>query len=117
MSLRDRNQLLRDLKAAFPQLTAELNMQRGQLHFEVEVFRRFAQHAILDGDRELTAHCYSLAAKYLIEGNGAVRDAIDVSFVEPLDFGAPPNQRSWAWQSLPGVLRNAYVAFHRKSGV
>jgi hypothetical protein len=117
MTQRDRSLLLRDLKAAFPQLTSQLNAEHGQLHFEVEVFRRFAQRAIFDGDRELAAQCFSLAATYLTEGNSAVRDAIDVSFVEPMEFGSPPNERRWAWDAFPEVLKSAYVNFHRKSAV
>ena len=117
MTQRDRSLLLRDLKAAFPQITSELNAERGQLHFEVEVFRRLAQRAIFDGDRDLAAQCFSLAAVYLSEGNSAVRNAIDVSFVEPMEFGSPPNERRWAWDAFPEVLKNAYVAFHRKSAV
>ena len=111
MTSRDRSLLLHDLKAAFPQITSKLNAERGQLHFEVDVFRRFTQRAILDDDRDLAAQCFSLAAVYLAEGNTAVRDAIDVSFVEPMDFGSP-NQRRWAWEAFPEALKSAYVAFH-----
>jgi hypothetical protein len=117
MTQRDRSLLLRDLKAAFPEITPALNAEQEQLHFEVEVFRRLAQRAIFDGDRDLAARCFSLAAAYLTEGNSAVRDAIDVSFVEPMEFGSPPHERRWAWDALPEVLKNAYVAFHRKSAV
>lgn len=117
MTQRDRSQLLRDLKSAFPQITRQLNAERGQLHFEVEVFRRFAQRAILEDERDLAVRCFSLAATYLTERNPKVRDAIDVSFVEPMAFGSPPNARRWAWEAFPPVLKNAYLAFHRKPGV
>lgn len=60
MPQRDRSLLLRDLKAAFPQITSELNSEQGQLHFEVEVFRRLAQRAIFDCDRDLAAQCFHL---------------------------------------------------------
>jgi hypothetical protein len=111
MTQRDRSQLVRDLKAAFPQITSELNAERERLHFEVEVFRRLAQRAIFDGDRDLAAKCFSLAAAYLTEGNSEVRDAIGVFFVEPIEFGSPPNEPRWAWDALPDVLKNAYVEF------
>ncbi|WP_157604979.1 hypothetical protein [Rhizobacter sp. Root16D2] len=117
MPKRDRSQLLRELKAAFPEITSQLNAEQGLLHFEVDVFRRFAQRAIFDGERDTAVQCFSLAATYLTEGNSAVRDAIDVSFIEPMEFGSPPNERRWAWEALPEVLKNAYVAFHRKSAV
>ncbi len=115
MSRRDRSQLLRDLKAAFPEITSELNAAQGRLHFEVDVFRRFAQRAICAGDRERAAQCFSLAAHYLADGNPAVRDAIDVSFVEPLEFDSTCDDRRWAWDDLPATLKKAYVAFHGKA--
>jgi hypothetical protein len=111
MTQRDQSQLLRDLKAAFPQITSELDAERGQLHLEVEVFRRLAQRAIFDGDRDLAAKCFSIAAAYLTEGNSAVRDAIDVAFVEYMDFGWQTEKRRWAWEALPEVLKKAYSKF------
>lgn len=117
MPKRDRSQFLRELKAAFPEITSQLNAEQGLLHFEVDVFRRFAQRAIFDGERVTAVQCFLLAATYLTEGNSAVRNAIDVSFVEPMEFGSPPNERRWAWEALPEVLKNAYVAFHGKSAV
>jgi hypothetical protein len=117
MPKRDRSQLLREIKAAFPEITSQLNAEQGLLHFEVDVFRRFAQRAIFDGERDTAVQCFSLAATYLTEGNSAMRDAIDVSFIEPMEFGSPPNVRRWAWEAMPEVLRSAYVAFHRKSAV
>ncbi len=115
MTQRDRSQLLRDLKAAFPQITTKLNAEQGQLHFEVDVFQRFAQRAIDDGDRDLVVRCFALADMYLTQGNAAVRDAIDVSFVEPLDFGSRARERGWAWDAMPEALKQAYVAFHTPS--
>ena len=117
MAKRDRSQLLRELKAAFPQIAAQLNAERGQLYAEVEVFRRFTQRAIFDGERELAERCFSLAAVYFIEGNATVRNVIDGGFVEDMEFGVPPNGRKWAWDAFPEVLKNAYVAFHLRPGV
>jgi len=102
---------------AFPAITSQLNAERGLLHYEVDVFRRFAQRAIFGGERDVAAQCFSIAATYFSEGNSAVQNAIDVSFVEPMEFGSPPNERRWAWEAMPEILRNAYVAFHGKSAV
>jgi hypothetical protein len=117
MSHRDRSQLLGDLKDAFPQIRDDLNAQHGELVFEVEVFRKLAQRAVFDGDRDLAAQCFSLAATYLAEGNANVRNIIDTCFVEPMEFGSPPNERRWAWEAFPETLKTAYVVFHRKAAV
>jgi uncharacterized membrane-anchored protein len=112
MSTRDRSQLLRELKAAFPALVSSLNAQRGLLHFEVDVFRRYTQQAIDGDDRDAVARCLVMAATYLAEGNTAVRNAMDVSFVAPLSFGSGRDLRRWAWDAMPAGLKAAYVAFH-----
>lgn len=117
MPKRDRSQLLREIKAAFLEITSQLNTEQRLLHFEVDVFRRFTQRAIFDGERDIAVQCFALAATYLTEGNSSVRNAMDVSFIEPMEFGSPANERRWAWEAMPEVLRSAYVGFHRKSAV
>jgi hypothetical protein len=112
-----RSDLLRELKVEFPQTTAELNSQDGSLYGEIEVFRRFAQRAVFDGDRELAARCFSIAEKYFLSGNAAMRDCIDVGFVEEFEFRSPRKDRQWAWDMFPTCLKEAYVAFHRKPGI
>ena len=115
MTKLDRSQLLRELKAAFPELTAQLNAQQGLPHLEVDALRRFAQRAIFEGERDVAARCFSIAARYLCDGNAATRKAIDVSFVEPLEFESPAAKHRWAWEALPAPLKKAYVDFHGKA--
>ena len=46
-----------------------------------------------------------------------MRDAIDVSFMETLDFSDTKKRtRQWAWDMLPDSLKEMYIGFHGRSG-
>lgn len=85
----DRSAFLKLLKERLPALKDAVNRQAGQLHLEIDVLRQCAQRAILDGDRETLALCVALAETGYREGDKALKNAIDVSFVEPIDFVTP----------------------------
>lgn len=51
--------------------------------------------------------------KYDGGGNAKIRNAVDVSFVEDLDFrDTKQHHRRWAWDILPSSLKELYVRFH-----
>lgn len=107
-----RSEFLKVLKEAFPSLIDDLNRQEGLLHFEVKVFRDFTQRAIFDGDLELFSLCISIAERAYVQGNSKLKNAIDVSFVEELEFGDNTDKYQWAWDALPSVLKDLYINFH-----
>ena len=108
----DRSEFLRIVKQQFPELREPINKEQGLLHFEVDVLRRYSQKAIFDGDRQALANCFKIAEQAYSEGNRSLKNAIDVSFVEGLDFVTPHKRYDWAWDMLPKTLRSLYRAFH-----
>jgi hypothetical protein len=48
-----------------------------------------------------------------VNGDKKLKNAIDVSFVEGLDFVTSHNVYSWAWQMMPDVLKKPYEEFRR----
>ena len=108
----DRSAFLRLLRGRLPALMDAVNRQGGQLHLEVDVLRQCTQRAIIDGDRETLAHCFVLAEAGYRDGDKKIRNAIDVSFVEALDFVTPHQSYLWAWQMLPNALKQLYESFH-----
>lgn len=104
-----RSEFLKTLKAEFPALRDPINAEEGLLHFEMDVFRHFIQQAIGTRD-EIVAWAFELANKAYRNGNAKLRNVVDVSFVEPMDFN------SWAWERLPETLRDLYFRFHGKTG-
>ncbi len=104
-----RSEFLKALKDQLPALTQKVNAEQGLLHFEVEVLRRFAQEAINRHEHEALVKSYKLADDACSSGNANLKDAIDVSFVEPLAF---QKSDKWAWEIMPQQLKDLYVRFH-----
>ena len=110
-----RSQFIKEIKENWPELTSAINAEDGLLHLEMAVIRQFAQHLIDTGNRENLVCCFSIVEKYQIGGNPHLQNAIDVSFVEDLDFkDTKRHQRGWAWELLPGNLKKLYISFHAK---
>lgn len=109
-----RSEFLKNLKAQFPELAHKINAEKGLLHLEVEVLRKFAQDAIDKGEREALSKSYALADIAYRNGNAILKDAIDVSFVEPLAF--QPSAK-WTWEIMPQQLKDLYVKFHGRKPV
>ena len=108
-----RSQLISELKAAFPDLTDNINAEFGQLTFEVEAFRKLAQEKINAGDADATRRCFEIANRFYMGGNCTMREVIDTCFVEDLDFAnTPKRRRDWAWKLMPRDLQEAYRRFH-----
>ena len=108
-----RSEFLKLFKQEFPELTNDVNAEQGLLHFEVGVLKKYDQRAIYDGDREKFLKCVQLAEAVYRKGNAALKDAIDVSFVEELEFTpSPKSNYAWAWEIMPNTLKSLYVAFH-----
>lgn len=108
----DRSEFLKLIKEAIPDLREAINRQQGLLHLEVDELRKRAQRAIYDGDREVLAICFRLADQAYQAGDRKLRNAIDVSFVEGLEFGSIERPRAWAWEMLPTRFRQLYERFH-----
>jgi hypothetical protein len=107
-----RSDFLKLLKERLPELRTPVNQHEGLLHFEMDELRKFAQRAIAEGDRRSLEICLRLAEETYREGDKKLKDAIDVSFVEPLDFVAAHNAYGWAWEMMPKTLQRLYRAFH-----
>ncbi len=108
-----RSQFIKEIKDTFPHLATDINAENGLLHLEIAVVRRFAQELMDGGDRDALARCFAIMQKYEAGGNARMRNAIDVSFVEDLDFrDTTKRQRRWAWEILPSSLKELYIQFH-----
>jgi hypothetical protein len=100
------------VKEAFPELQQDMNQQHsrpGSLVSEMEVFRKFVQQLINDGDRDRLAKAYGLAEWGYKDGNKEMKAAIDTCFLEELDFDDTSQcQRRWALERLPPTLAKVH---------
>jgi hypothetical protein len=103
-----RSIFLKAVKAAFPELTGELNSNHGLLHIEMHVLTNFTQRQIDQGNHATLAKCYEIADECLRHGNASLQNAIFVSFLEHLNFTDGKVLRRWAWDAMPDSLRQGH---------
>ena len=109
----DRSAFLKNIKAAFPELAADINAESGALHMEMDQVRFFADRLIGEGDVAHTKQLFTFLGEAYIAGDANLKNAIDVSFVEPLEFAdTKKTSRQWAWDALPAILKKLYIEFH-----
>jgi hypothetical protein len=112
-----RSDFLREAKALFPSLREDLNRQEGLLHLEMDVFYRFAQAAIDDGNRETTLKAFQFAERILRHGNPDLVNAVTVSFLETLNLEDGKKARRWAKGLMPALVarqREAILEHNRE---
>lgn len=108
-----RSEFLKELKSLFPELREPINREKEELHFEMTVLHVFAQKLIREQNEIELAKVFKLANKAAVQGNNRLKEAIDLSFVEGLNFKG----RKSAWEAMPVELQNLYLAFHGKPQV
>ncbi len=108
-----RTPFINAIKQTFPELASKLNAQKGQLHFEMDVLRKYVERAISNHTQAVVLRAFEIADSFYRDGNASLRNAIDVSFVEPIDFSGA---NTWAWELLPADLQKLHIDFHGTSG-
>ena len=118
MSPVDRSAFLREAKALFPELRADLNSQYRLLHLEMHAFCDFVQRLVDQRDETRTLQAFQFADRIGRNGNGDVVNAPVVSFLEHLNLRDGKTPRSWAKSLMPSDLAKEYAvaqAYHSKS--
>ena len=113
MAKLDRSLFLKEVKTSFPELVSKINSEQGLLHFEMDIVRKFAQHLIDTQQHDNLKKCFLIIEKFYLSGNNKLKNTIDVSFIELLDFKKTKHyNREWAWELLPDSLKKLYTRFH-----
>ncbi len=105
-----RSDYLKQLKLLFPSLRNEINQEYGLLHGEMTVFHNHVKDLIKRDKRDEVGKAFTFANQCYTYGNKALKNAIDLSFVEGLEL----KEFKWAWKLLPAKLQELYLKFHGK---
>ncbi|HEU4754509.1 MAG TPA: hypothetical protein VFU47_15480 [Armatimonadota bacterium] len=92
--------------AEFPELREEFEEDSGLLHLQMAAFARLAQRAKGQGDWETYGRCVRLADQLWRRADPELLNALNVSFLEHLDFEGPRGTR--AWEILTPALRKGW---------
>lgn len=89
----------------FPALREDFEGWEDLLHLQVAEFCRFTQDAIEMRSFEAVSKCFEIAITALKEGDGSLKNAIYVSYLEHLDFRSEAGKEGA--QLMPPELQKA----------
>ena len=95
----------------FPALETRFNDLDGLLHLQMGAFENSVTQAIRDRNSELVTKSFFLAEKCYRQGDHAMKDAVDVSFVEGVLVMLDKESKEWGWSKMPHLLRELYLKF------
>ena len=94
----------------FPEIVDELHDEtwEGLLHVQMGVFSRFAQRAIDHQSKALWREITEVFVVVWADCSADVTNALNVSFLEHLEFSDLKVPRSWAYKAMPVMMRRAW---------
>lgn len=100
------------IESRFPALAADLHDEivEGLFHPQLAEFSRYAQSVIDSGDLDTWGLITGTFMDLWLSCNAALQNALNVSFLEHLDFSEGRIQRQRAFSTMPGAMRHAWHA-------
>lgn len=98
------------IESRFPALAADFHDEiiDGLLHPQLGAFSRYAQAAIDSGDFNTWGLITDTFMNLWLSCDAALQNALNVSFLEHLDFGEQRFERQQAFASMPTAMRDAW---------
>jgi hypothetical protein len=96
------------IEKEFPEISEELREDEGLLHLQIGEFSHLAQ-SFIDGAKtnEFKRVC-ELFVKLFPSASSELENALNVSFLEHLNFTDGKKERSWAYTAMPPLMRKAW---------
>ena len=101
---------IRRIEDEFPQIAEELHdgINEGLLHLQISEFSHLAQSFIDSEDKQNFERVCKLFLELFNNGESNLINALNVSFLEHLNFKDGKKQRSWAYNEMPIKMRVAF---------
>lgn len=98
------------IESRFPAIAEDLRDEviSGLLHPQMGEFSRLAQSAIDSGDADLWQEVTETFIHIWQNCTPDVINALNVSFLEHLQFNDGKRDRSWAYKAMPQLMRKAW---------
>lgn len=115
----DANTAIQYIESVFPHLTTDLHgdIVDGLLHCQIAVFARYAQGVVDRGDEQSWPRVTQTFMELWRQCDPDVINALNVSFLENINFTDGRSKRSWAYVAMPAQMRSAWdlmEAYNRK---
>ena len=101
---------LKKIESEFPEIAGELHEEtiEGLLHCQIGEFSRFAQTKIDKQDRESFQRVCQLFVELFADAEPQLENALNVSFLEHLNYADGDISRSWGYRLMPAKMRQAF---------
>ncbi len=98
------------IEKEFPELSDELHdeINDGLLHLQISEFSHLTQKAIDNGNEIIFKKVCSMFCELFTAGEPELVNALNVSFLEHLNFKNGKKNRNWAYKAMPQLMRIAF---------
>jgi hypothetical protein len=105
-----KNIAIEKIEKAFPEIADELHDEiiEGLIHLQIAEFSHLAQLFIDHSERDAFGAICRLFIELYEQGESDLVNALNVSFLEHLNFKDGKVNRRWAYQEMPAKMRKAY---------
>lgn len=101
---------IKNIQAEFPEITGLIQEDEGLLHLQIATFSHLVQAFIDSGNRENFARACVLFTTLYSQAAPDLENALNVSFLEHLEFSDGDHERRWAYSAMPESMRAAWDA-------
>ena len=106
----DSESTIHHIESRFPDLADDLHdeINDGLLHLQIGAFSHYAQSMIDESNRDQWIKITSVFITIYSDCSSAVNNALNVSFLEHLNFKNGKSDRQWAYLEMPDKMRIAF---------
>jgi len=96
------------IEAEYPQISEEIQEDEGLLHIQIGTFSRLVQAFIDNKDTQAFDGACNLFVELFQKAAPELENALNVSFLEHLNFIDGNKLRSWAYNAMPENMKEAW---------
>lgn len=96
------------IEKEFPEVSEDLREDEGLLHVQIGVFSHLVQSFIDSGSRDEFSRACTLFVELFASASPELENALNVSFLEHLNFTDGKNSRAWAYSAMPPLMKVAW---------
>ena len=92
----------------YPKISEEIQEDEGLLHIQIGTFSHLVQSFIDNNDAQAFEGACNLFVELFQDAAPELKNALNVSFLEHLNFIDGKNVRSWAYKAMPKSMKEAW---------
>ncbi len=99
---------IKKIEKEFPTISENLREDEGLLHVQIGEFSHLVQSFIDDENAVEFRRVCDLFVSLFVSASSELKNALNVSFLEHLNFTDGKKKRRWAYNAMPPLMRKAW---------